>query len=175
MSSITRGAQPPHIVNVANVEDIPQFEGEHWGQYYKPLTPALDAEPGRLGANLTRVPPGRSGCPFHTHQREDEVFYVLSGRGVLRYGETIDEIGAGDCIACPAGTGIAHQLANPFDEDLVYLAIGRNDPDEVCTYPDSGKVLVRSLKTMGFLRSADYLDGEAERPRILDMVPRTAG
>jgi uncharacterized cupin superfamily protein len=64
------------------------------------------------------LPPGRSGCPFHTHQREDEVFYVLSGRGVLRYGETIDDIGAGDCIACPAGTGIAHQLANPFDEGL---------------------------------------------------------
>jgi uncharacterized cupin superfamily protein len=34
---------------------------------------------GRLGVNHSRLPPGRSMCPFHYHQREDEVFFVLSG------------------------------------------------------------------------------------------------
>jgi uncharacterized cupin superfamily protein len=160
----------PHIVNIDDVDEIASFEGEHWGQGYKPLTPALDAERGRLGANLTRVPPGRSSCPYHAHQREDEIFYVLSGRGVFRHGDAIDEIGPGDCISCPAGTGTAHQIANPFDEDLLFLAIGPNDPHEVCVYPDSGKVMVRGLGTVGYLQGADYMAGEPERPRIFDLL-----
>ncbi len=164
---------PPLVVNVARVPAVEQLDGEHWGSRYQPLTPALDALPGRLGVNLSRVPPGRTACPFHAHAREDEVFYVLSGRGVFRHGETLQAIGPGDCIACPAGTGIAHQLANPFDEDLVYLGMGVNDPHEVCTYPDSGKVMVRSLKTVGTLHPTDYLHGEPAVPRILELA-RTA-
>ena len=75
----------PQIVNVDDVEEIEHMTGQHWGGAYKPLTPAMRPSGGRLGVNLTRVPPGRSVCPFHAHQREDEVFYVLSGRGVFRY------------------------------------------------------------------------------------------
>jgi len=161
---------PPLIVNVDSVEEEVQLEGEHWGGGFKPLTPALDALKGRLGANVSRVPPGRTGCPFHTHAREDEVFFVLSGRGVFRYGEQLHQIRAGDCIACPAGSGVAHQIANPFDEDLVYLGVGLNDPHEVCTYPDSGKVMVRCLKTVGRLVKTDYMDGETGMPRILSMA-----
>lgn len=161
---------PPLVVNVNSVEEITYQEGAHWGGAYKPLTPALSALPGRLGANLSRVPPGYSGCPFHTHAREDEVFYILSGRGVFRYGDSLQEVRGGDCISCPAGTGIAHQLANPFYEDLVYLAVGLNDPHEVCTYPDSGKVLVRALKTVGRIYKTEYMDGEPAVPRILEMA-----
>ncbi|MFM0592774.1 MULTISPECIES: cupin domain-containing protein [Paraburkholderia] len=161
---------PPLVVNVADVKEIEQMEGDHWGGAWKPLTPALDASPGRLGANLSRVPPGRTACPFHTHAREDEVFFVLSGRGIFRHGDTVQEIRTGDCISCPAGTGVAHQLANPFDEDLVYFAVGLNDPHEVCTYPDSGKVMIRSLKTVGRLTEAPYMDGEPDRPKVLDLA-----
>ena len=165
---------PPNVVNVNDIDAIDHYSGPHWGQSYKPLTPALDRFPGRLGMNLTRVLPGHSGCPFHAHQREDEICYVLSGRGVFRYGETIREIGPGDCMACPAGTGVAHQIANPFDEDLVFLAIGPNDPHEVAVYPDSGKVMVRSLKQVGYLRTADYNDGEPDVPRIFALAQELA-
>jgi uncharacterized cupin superfamily protein len=102
--------------------------------------------------------------------REDEVFFVLSGRGVLRYGDELRELRAGDCISCPAGTGVAHQIANPFDEDLVYLVMGPHDPHEVCVYPDSGKVMVRGLRRVGYLESAEYLAGEPEMPKIFDLV-----
>jgi len=134
------------------------------------LTPGMRPGGGSLGVNWLRVPPGRSAVPFHSHRREDEVFFVLSGRGVLRHGDDpLRELRAGDCVSCPAGTGVAHQLANPFDEDFVYLAIGRHDPDEVCTYPDTGKVLVRGLQTIGRLTPTDYMDGEPELPKILEL------
>lgn len=59
-----------------------------------------------------RLKKDHTTVPFHYHLREDEAFYILSGRGVLRYGDDLREIRAGDCISCPAGTKIAHQIAN---------------------------------------------------------------
>lgn len=162
------------VDNTVNVADVPEevfLSGDHWGHAFKPLTPALEAAgTGRLGLNQVRLPPGRAACPFHYHQREDEAFFVLSGRGVLRYGDTLREIRAGDCISCPAGTGVAHQIANPFDEDLVYLGIGINDPHEVCVYPDTDKVMVRSLKRVGYFEKTEYMAGEPDRPKILDLI-----
>jgi uncharacterized cupin superfamily protein len=160
----------PNIVNVDEVQEVEDFTGEHWGSAYKVLTPVMGARAGRLGANVSRVPKGHSACPFHAHQLEDEIFFVLSGRGLFRYGDEVREIRAGDCIACPAGTGVAHQLANPHDEDLVYLAVGRDDPNEVCVYPDNGKVMVRSLSRVGFLEPADYMKGEPAKPKIFALA-----
>lgn len=158
----------PHVVNVDDVREEEHFDGAHWGHAWKVLTPSMGR--GRLGVSRTRLPPGRVAVPFHSHQREDEVFFVIAGRGVLRYGDTLRDIRPGDCISCPARSGVAHQIANPFDEDLVYLSIGPNDPDEVCVYPDSGKVLVRSLSRVGHLHAAPYMDGEPDHPRILDLI-----
>ncbi len=164
-------AKAPPVVNQADQEEHEELEGDHWGGYYKVLTPSMPERLGRLGVNMTRCPPGRTICPFHAHHLEDEVFYVLSGRGVFRYGDdALREIGPGDCITCPAGTGKAHQIANPFEEDLVYLAIGMNDANEVCTYPDSGKVLVRALKTVGRLEKTEYMDGEGSRPVVFGLL-----
>ncbi len=164
----------PVVVNARDQEEHVHLDGESWGGSYKDLTPALRGPDGRgmdrLGVNLTRLPPGRALCPFHHHLREDEVFYVLSGRGVLRYGDELFDLGPGDCVSCPAGSGVAHQIANPFDEDMVYLAIGPNDPHEVCVYPDSNKVMVRGLRTVGVLEKTHYMHGEAERSVIFDMI-----
>lgn len=163
---------PPHVINVDEVPEIEHLSGEHWGGAYKPLTPSMKPKGGRLGVNQSRLPPGRATCPFHYHQLEDEAFFILSGRGVLRYGDDVRELRPGDCISCPAGTKTAHQIANPFDEDLVYLGIGVNDPNEVCVYPDTGKVMVRALQRVGFLENVDYMEGEAARPRIFDLAKR---
>src|SRR5262245_2494507 len=115
----------PYVVNIDDVEEVDYTRNERWGGFDKPLTPSMRPKGGRLGVNLSRVPQGRSMCPFHYHEHEDEdeVFLVMSGRGLLRYGDEIRIIRKGDCVSCPAGTKVAHQIANPFEEDLVYLAI----------------------------------------------------
>lgn len=157
------------VLNVEEAEEHESLDGEYWGGGYKDLTPSMVANGGALCVNMSRTPPGRIGCPFHYHMLDDEVFYVLSGSGVLRYGDQIIPIGPGDCISCPAGTRNGHQIANTGTEDLVYLGIGRNSPNEVCAYPDSNKVMVRALKTVGFLTKTDYMEGEPETPRILEL------
>jgi len=162
-----------HVVNVDEVEEIGQT-GDHWGGFDRRLTPSMRPNGGSLGVSHSRVPPGHSMCPFHHHLREDEVFFVLSGRGVLRYGDDVRVLRAGDCVSCPAGTEVAHQIANPFDEDLIYLAIGCHDPHEVCVYPDTGKVMVRGLRQVGFLQEAAYLDGEPSPPKIFELAREIA-
>jgi len=145
----------PIVVNLRDVPEIDHVEGR-WGGTYKTLTPALAALAGprpRLGVSCSRLTKGQTTCPFHYHLREDEAFFVLSGRGVLRYGDELHDIGPGDCIACPADTRIAHQIANPYDEDLVYLGMGPNDPHEVAVYPDTGKVPGRTALILGQPRS----------------------
>src|SRR5262245_36194314 len=108
-----------HVVNVNEVEETGGLAGDHWGGFDRALTPVGAS----LGVSQSRVPPRRSMCPFHYHMLEDEAFVILSGRGVLRYGDEVRALRAGDCVYCPAGTRVGHQLANPYDEDLVYLTI----------------------------------------------------
>lgn len=158
------------VVNRADVEEIERLFGEHAGGYFRPLTPAMKDRGGSLGVNLMRVPPGRAAVPFHQHQLEDEVFYILSGSGALRYGDALEQLRAGDCVSCPAGAGVAHQIANTGDEDLVYLSVGQHEPNEVCVYPDTGKVMVRSLQRVGYLEPAGYHDDEPDPPKIFELA-----
>ncbi len=161
-------ALPPLVVNIDDLPEESTPEGP-WHHSWRGLTPGMKARGGQLGANISRLPPGKVACPLHHHMRGDEFFYVLEGRGVLRYGDTLREIGPGDAISCPHGTEIAHQIANPFDADLVYLGVGPNDPDEVCVYPDTGKVLVRSLRTVGWLEKAPYTDKEPVPCKVFEL------
>lgn len=159
-----------HVSNLAEVEEKSYSDG-YYSSRYKPLTPAG----ARLGMGVNRLAPGHTSCPFHSHQLEHELFFVTSGRGVLRYGEELRVLVPGDCVSCPAGSGVAHQLANPFDEDFVYFVIGTNEPNEVCVYPDSGKVMVRSLKAVGVIEERPYLAGEPATPRIFELFSEMDG
>lgn len=158
---------------VVNVEDVDEEISDGGGCFkhgYRVLTPQMGFD--RLNLNVSRLPPGCVAVPFHAHQRDDEIFYVLSGRGVLRYGDALHLLKPGDCVGCRAGTGIAHQIGNPYDEDLIYLAVGRNDPDEVVRFPDSGKISIRSLKAIGTLTPTGRSEGEPDWPRIFEMFER---
>ncbi|MFT5679936.1 MAG: putative cupin superfamily protein [Myxococcota bacterium] len=95
----------------------------------------------KLGYNLSIVPPGRRGCPFHSHRNQEEMFFILSGTGVLRFGDTEHSLRPNDVIACPpGGPEVAHQIINTGTEDLRYLAVSTKEPVEIVEYPDSGKV-----------------------------------
>ena len=94
-----------------------------------------------LGYSYDIVPPGKRSCPFHSHRAEEEMFFVIRGEGLLRYGSETRRIRAGDVICCPTGGAeTAHQIVNDSDADLAYLSISTRMPAEVCEYPDSKKV-----------------------------------
>ena len=159
---------------ILNLADAPRHEGSHGEQFAYSWT-ALAAPLGArtIGANVTRVPPGKAAFPLHHHHANEEHFFVLSGHGTLRIGERTWPVRAHDYVVCVAGgPATAHQLVNTGDEDLVYLAVSTMALPDVVGYPDSGKTGVRVGPEPGarFLvedrRKGDvgYWDGEDGSP-----------
>jgi uncharacterized cupin superfamily protein len=94
----------------------------------------------KLGFNVTAVPPGKRAFPFHSHQVNDEMFFVLAGTGEIRIGQDVHPIRTGDIISCPAGgPETAHQIVNTGSEELRYLAVSSMQTPEIAEYPDTGR------------------------------------
>lgn len=103
-----------------------------------------------LGIGYSEVPPGKSGCPFHSHHVEEELFVILEGNGTYRFGETRHPVGPGDVLGAPAGGAeTAHHLINTGEVTLKYLSISTMAATEICEYPDSGKFLAKTRKETG--------------------------
>jgi uncharacterized cupin superfamily protein len=95
----------------------------------------------KLGCTLHEVPPGATAYPFHSHRANEELLFVLAGRGEQRFGSATHAVREGDLIGCPTGgPQTAHQLINTGDVPLRYLALSTMIDPDVCEYPDSGKV-----------------------------------
>ncbi|HET9817829.1 MAG TPA: cupin domain-containing protein [Rhodanobacteraceae bacterium] len=136
----------PRVLNLADVElqsaapeRSPHGESaEHYDIRRGEIASRIGAR--MLGYHLTVVAPGKRNCPFHSHRAEEEMFFILEGRGELRYGETRHPLRQGDIVACPAGgPETAHQIINTGDVEMRYLSLSTMAPIEICEYPDSGK------------------------------------
>jgi uncharacterized cupin superfamily protein len=127
---------------VVNIDVLALKHSQHGASFASDgvrIGPLLGAKD--LGYSYDVVPPGKRSCPFHSHRAEEEMFFIVKGRGMLRYGGERRAIRAGDVICCPAGgPETAHQIINDSDEDLAYLSVSTMSPAEVCEYPDSGKI-----------------------------------
>ena len=131
------------IINLAEAETQSGGSGAHFSYAVSALAQPLGAR--RIGANVTRVPPGRAAFPFHHHHGNEEHFFVLSGSGVLRVGDEVHAVKPQDYIVnLPGGPESAHQLINTGAEDLVFLAVSTLEVPEVVGYPDTGKTGVRA-------------------------------
>ena len=159
-----------HIINIAEVElqpRPPQFAPQGAAaQRFDVRVGQIARQIGakKLGYNLTAVPPGKRAYPFHNHRLNEEMFYVLEGRGEVRIGAESFPIRAGDIIACPpGGPELAHQIVNTGAGELKYLAVSTMQGPEVCEYPDSGKigVLADSIRYVNRSDSqVGYWEGE---------------
>lgn len=99
-----------------------------------------------LGIGYSEVPPGKSGCPFHNHHVEDELFIILEGEGTYRIGKERHAVRAGHILGAPAGgPDTAHQLINTGSGPLRYVVVSTKALTEICEYPDSGKFLAKTL------------------------------
>ncbi len=167
---------------IINVADAPVYLGASGELFeFSMASLARTAGASAIGANVTRVPPGKAAFPMHHHLGSEEHFFILSGTGVLRVGADTHPVRPQDYIVnLPGGPDTAHQLVNTGDEDLVYLAISTLKLPEVVGYPESGKTGVRidmseDPEARFLLRDSDrdvvgYWDGEdgTDVQRILD-------
>jgi mannose-6-phosphate isomerase-like protein (cupin superfamily) len=66
------------------------------------------------------LPPGKAVTP-HRHEVLEEVYYILSGSGVMTIGGESREVSAGDAIYIPKQH--RHTLKNTGDEDMKILLV----------------------------------------------------
>ena len=152
------------VINIADSKTHTGVSGEYFAYSMTELAGALGAK--AIGANLTRIPPGKAGFPFHHHYGNEEHFFIISGSGVLRMSDETYDIKENDYIVnLPGGPEYAHQLINTGSEELVFLAISTRDVPEVVGYPDSRKTGVRT----------DTLTEESSRFIVSDSSRNTVG
>ncbi len=91
------------------------------------------------GVRRIQIPAGGWSTPAHEHGREEEIFFILAGRGMSWQRGTTAAIGPGDCVVYLPGAGAhtVHAL-----EDLDLLAFGSRFHDESPRFPRLGLSLV---------------------------------
>jgi uncharacterized cupin superfamily protein len=102
---------------------------------------AHDAGLRRVALTMARVPPGKEGFVYHSHERDEEFLFILSGRGRAEIDGKIYEVGPGDFMGFTA-PGAAHHLTNPYAEDLVYLMGGERSALDIGHFPKLGRHIV---------------------------------
>ena len=97
-----------------------------------------------FGVNLTRLAPNAMSSLRHSHAKQDEFVYVVSGHPTLHTDRGRVRLAPGMCAGFKAGTGDAHHLHNETAEEVLYLEIGDRTPDEQVSYPDDDLQFVRA-------------------------------
>ena len=135
--------------------------------YSKELSIALGAKrntPTGLGGHpfdleLQKLPPGASGCPFHSHAAQWELYYLVSGSAIVRANAETQTLRAGDVVVHPPGE--AHQITNASaTDDLLFYVVADNPPVDYWRYPDSNKWGLRAPRKFFRIAELDYWDAE---------------
>ncbi len=129
----------------SNKESItPEHQNEHQPyEYYKRIIAGADTG-NQCNVSIYDIPPGKSNYPYHYHTANEEIFYIISGKGLLKTPEGEKLVSPGDVVICPASDKGAHKLTNTSEtETLTYLDVDTNRFPEVVFYPDSSKLGIK--------------------------------
>jgi uncharacterized cupin superfamily protein len=137
-------------MGLTHFDDAPVFERElgHLRGRWTGLGEAAGSV--NVGVRRIQIPAGGWSTPAHEHGREEEIFYILSGRGISWHRRRTAEVRAGDCIVYPAAAG-AHTLHAVEPVDL--LAFGPRVWDESVGFPRLGLSLVgnRAVESLPYM------------------------
>ena len=109
------------------------FSSRMGGREKRPLGDIFGLE--NFGVNLTKLAPGGESALLHRHSKQDEFVFILEGQPTLVTGTEEIRLCPGMCAGFPA-QGVAHQLVNRTDEDVVFLEIGDRTSGDEGSYPN---------------------------------------
>jgi uncharacterized cupin superfamily protein len=156
-------ARSDAFINRINFDEL-RWETEDVPETYTAATAEIGLLIGarKLGYRLVTLDPGRRYCPLHAHSEEEELYLVLEGHPMVRTLRGEIPCRAGDVLSFPAGDHGAHQLINRSAAPCKVFILGNVIASDICYYPDSDKILVRSRNRLIIRASPefDYFDGE---------------
>ncbi len=132
-------------------------------EYYKRVFLSRE-DASQCTVSVYEIPPHKSAYPYHSHSNNEEVFYIISGTGLLKAPEGERNVSAGDLLFFPANQTGAHKLTNTSETDtLVYIDFDTTNDIDVAFYPDSQKIGVWGKginKVYKIDENVDYYKGE---------------
>lgn len=135
---------------VKNLNSLESHLIDRDGNQFTVKTIIPDEETSKCRANFVEVAPGNYAYGYHYHEANEEVFYFISGNGVVRTLEGEVSVKAGDVIGFPTGEKGAHVVMNKSaNEKLVYIDFGTTVLPEVVHLPDFNKIMVISKEVNG--------------------------
>jgi uncharacterized cupin superfamily protein len=128
-------------VGIAHLEDVPARDRNAGHLQGRWTMVGGAAGCVNVGVRRIQLPAGGWSTPAHEHGREEEIFYVLEGRGLSWQAGEASEIRAGDCIVyLPSGGAHTLHALEPLD----VLAFGERVEDENVGFPRLGMSYVGS-------------------------------
>jgi len=87
----------------------------------KQLVEPFTIAPNIAGISLATLKPGQT-VSYHSHASMAEMFYVISGSGILHAGEKEQTLAPGDFFSIPPP--MRHEIQGGSSEDLVMMVVG---------------------------------------------------
>lgn len=104
-------------MDIQNIERVASFTTKD-GSEIRELLAHRNSSIRNQSLAEARLRSGTSTTP-HYHPRTEEIYYILSGHGLMRIDTQTNPVGPGDAIAIPPGQ--THQITNTGEETLVFL------------------------------------------------------
>lgn len=152
-----------------SVNDLSLDTQVHGEKYEASFGKITDGDTGAryLGARYSVVPAGKRAWPFHNHHANDEMFIVMEGEGILRFGDDEYRLKPGDVAVCPTGgTETAHQIIGTGANGIKYFAVSSMREPDIGEYPETGKLGVFAGTPPGGDQAgrtiSKFIDGGAE-------------
>lgn len=151
------------ITNKSLIE--PKHKCEHEPYEYNKYDVTERNKENQCDVAIYEIPPQVANYPYHYHLNNEEVFYIISGNGMLETPNGNRIISAGDIIVCPPSEKGAHRIINSSQtEKLVYFECDTVHSPEVVCYPNSNKVGIiingESSKFYETHANVTYYEGE---------------
>ena len=151
------------LITNANQLNAKHQNIHHGYEYFKKII--LSGENGnKCNVSVYEIPPGKSAYPYHYHFQSEEIFYIISGSGILRTPDGETNVTTGDILVFPAGEAGAHKLTNSSETEILsYIDFDTYHSPEVSFMPDSNKSVIYGKGIRKIINNdteVDYYEGE---------------
>jgi len=112
---------------IATLEDVPDVLGDYPGEM-RMLTSGLGSEQVALTYRRMPTRTGGKGSYGHSHRRQEEIYFVVSGKLQFKLGDEIVEAVAGTAVRVAPEVVRSVWNDEPEDAELVIVSTRVDDP-----------------------------------------------
>ncbi len=113
------------MIRIVLADEV-EYEKVEWGLTKELITPQT-VRSQKIKVKITEYLPGHVH-KLHVHPHQEEVLYVLSGKGITDTQDGEKEIGPGSTVFVPAG--ITHTTWNSSNSESLKVIVIKAPPDD---------------------------------------------